>query len=227
LDIDDHLQDDQRAVVRVQLPPDERHAQGFRVAFGQNLVTNAEFSAAINRESRWRKPTGSYYLFNHCNPANPLEWSSDGTRLVVRTGFERHPVVGVTWFGARECARILGGRLPHANEWEHVSSGGGRHDYPWGDAPPSSELCNYGENVGSTTPVGSYPPGVTGLHDMSGNVGEWCLDSAAGFGIDAERIVKGGSWNRPAHELRSRHRRAKWGRMGTVSIGFRVVWDLE
>ncbi|MCX6584751.1 MAG: SUMF1/EgtB/PvdO family nonheme iron enzyme [Candidatus Aminicenantes bacterium] len=56
-------------------------------------------------------------------------------------------------------------------------------------------LANYGDNIGSTTPVGRYPEGATpeGLMDMAGNAWEWmdnCYDKDK-----YSRALRGGSWD--------------------------------
>ncbi|MDZ7308622.1 MAG: SUMF1/EgtB/PvdO family nonheme iron enzyme [candidate division KSB1 bacterium] len=68
-------------------------------------------------------------------------------------------------------------RLPTEIEWEWAATGGKRI-YPWGNEKPDETRANYGEKIGHTTPVGSYPAGATpeGLMDMAGNVWEWCLN---------------------------------------------------
>jgi formylglycine-generating enzyme required for sulfatase activity len=94
------------------------------------------------------------------------------------------------------------------------------------------ELANYAEHVGSTTEVGRYPANPWGLYDMAGNVEEWCMDwyfpAEVGMAEQVpcgEKVVKGGSWNKPASFLRCAHRRGKWHRLGSVAIGFRLVWE--
>jgi formylglycine-generating enzyme required for sulfatase activity len=149
------------------------------------------------------------------------------------------PVVGVSWFDARAYClwlSMLSGaeyRLPTEQEWEWAA--GGRREeagkvlkvkeYPWGDKPePTPKHANFGQNEGSTTPVGRYPDGATpeGLYDMAGNVWEWMenwYDSGKKW-----KSLRGGSWyDRPVN-LRCRARSYDFpdGRDG-LNYGFRVV----
>jgi len=120
------------------------------------------------------------------------------------------PVVGVTWRQARSYARWAGRDLPSEAEWERAARGKElRWRFPWGNARGTG-LANVWDGPlvgGGPLAVGSFPPTGWGVHDMAGNVWEWCEDRyrlgfkdlpadgsamASGWG----RSVRGGSWRR-------------------------------
>ncbi|MCX7806552.1 MAG: formylglycine-generating enzyme family protein, partial [Planctomycetota bacterium] len=85
-----------------------------------------------------------------------------------------------------------------------------------------------------TCAVGSYLPNPWGLHDMHGNVKEWCEDvfgkyykarvedpKVAGSGKD--RVLRGGSFHLPAHLCRSAAREKRHFEDRNDQNGFRVV----
>jgi formylglycine-generating enzyme required for sulfatase activity len=105
-------------------------------------------------------------------------------------GRDDHPVVQVSWDDARAFAEWAGKRLPTEAEWERAARGGleGKR-YAWGDEDPSLDLprCNIWQgrfpDVSTkrrgrerTSPVRTFPPNGFGLHDMAGNVWQWCAD---------------------------------------------------
>jgi formylglycine-generating enzyme required for sulfatase activity len=67
--------------------------------------------------------------------------------------------------------------------------------FPWGDSFPRRDLCNFDNQVGHPSPIGSYSQGVSpaGMHDAAGNVNNWVADVFwAGFGawcVSAERLT--------------------------------------
>jgi formylglycine-generating enzyme required for sulfatase activity len=128
---------------------------------------------------------------------------------------DRLPVESVSWLNAIEfCDRLsnftgVSYRLPSEAEWEYACRAGTDTPFAYGETI-TSQVANYGseyayaaESVGeyrqTTTPVGQFSPNGFGLHDMHGNVWEWCADlwhdSYAGAPTDSRAWVQGGNAN--------------------------------
>jgi formylglycine-generating enzyme required for sulfatase activity len=124
-----------------------------------------------------------------------------------------HPVVYVSWDDAKGYCEWVGGRLPTEAEWEKAAvwdeETKAKYVYPWGNSDPTPALLNYNDNIGDTTPVGTYADGVSpyGLFDMAGNVIEWVNDwydetyyynspSSNPLGPESgkDRVRRGGAW---------------------------------
>lgn len=129
----------------------------------------------------------------------------------IDSGYEDHPVVEVTWFGAQAYCEWRDARLPTEAEWEYAAAGGpDKNPYPWGSKPPNDCMANYFRKcAGGTTPVGSYPQDVSvfGVFDLGGNVSEWVYDwygryyyyfspkhNPQGPAKGVERVRRGRSW---------------------------------
>jgi len=101
-----------------------------------------------------------------------------------------HPVVHICWLDAVAYADWAGKRLPTEAEWEFAARGGlAEKRFVWGDELlvdgawqaniwqgnfPAENTADDG--FASTAPVATFPPNGFGLHDMAGNVWEWCAD---------------------------------------------------
>src|SRR3972149_2460822 len=128
----------------------------------------------------------------------------------------RNPVEQVSCDDCQEFAKMLnaqvpggGFRLPMEAEWEYACRAGSTGRFCFGDDDVG--LWEYawdeGNSGGQTHPVGQKRPNAWGLHDMHGNVSEWCSDwygesyrgwspaaDPPGLGSGGYRAYRGGSW---------------------------------
>ncbi len=164
-------------------------------------ITNAQYQAFV-------KTTGY---------SAPSHWSNGQ----IPKGKEQHPVVNVSWEDAQKFCSWAGVRLPGERQWEKAARGSDGRTYPWGEAAPDSRRCNFNNQVGDTTPVGSYPEGASpyGLQDMAGNVWEWCEDAYD----SSSRVLRGGAFDLNGYLVRcaARDRSDPFDR--GRDNGFRVV----
>lgn len=156
-------------------------------------------------------------------------------KLVIETGYARHPVVGVTWYGAAEYAAWVGKRLPTEAEWEVAAGGGVQSRYPCGEEIDKT-MANFFSS--DTTEVMSYPANVYGLYDMAGNVYEWCYDwyGYNFYEVSAQesycpvgplqgvyRVLRGGCWKSLKDDLRCAHRHRNNPGVVNSTYGFRCA----
>ena len=144
-------------------------------------------------------------------------------------GKGRRPVVGVSWNDAKEyvawLARKTGQpyRLLSGAEWEYAARANTATMFSWGNPPgrgnANCDGCGSKWDKKQTAPVGSFKPNAWGLHDMHGNVGEWCEDA-----YDATaRVQRGGGWFDSPFSLRASLRLGSEPTNRHHDVGFRLA----
>jgi len=177
-------------------------------------------------QGQWQRIMGS----------NPSHFSSCGDNC---------PVENVSWRDVQEFIRKLNNqsgkryRLPTEAEWEYAARSGGKRE-KWSGTSDGSSLGDYAwydaNSGGQTHPVGQKRPNGLGLHDMSGNVWEWCQDwygrnyysssgrdNPGGPSSGSHRVIRGGSWNSDAADARAAFRNRYIPVIRDSFLGFRLA----
>ncbi len=198
----------------------------------QTEVTNAQFRG---------------FRSTHCS----------GTGLSAEFDRGEYPAVLMTWHLAHEYCTWAGLRLPTEAEWEYAAQAGDGRLLPWGlDWPPPEGVENladatarrvvdlpeviegYEDGCGRTTVAGRFPPNPFGLHDLAGNVQEWCSDfygayppgdalNPRGPATGQDRVVRGGCWASGSRFLLRCARRQRYApEVKSHRIGFRPAMSV-
>ena len=196
-------------------------------------VTQAEYQAVMGSNPSYFQ--GASYPNSANRPVETLSWNDAMAYCAALTARER------------AAGRLPAGyqyRLPTEAEWEYCCRAGTTTEFHYGNSLVCGQAsfwysyhtnssCN---NSYGTAVVGGYAANAWGLHDMHGNVWEWCLDAwdgssnyPAGAVTDPyvssgfSRVRRGGGWNSLSRGCRSAYRNGLCPTCGDLNLGFRVV----
>lgn len=172
------------------------------------------------------------------------QWQALMDRASTHYKGDNLPVENVSWHKVTEfCIKLAektgkAYRLPTEAEWEHACRAGSTGKYCFGDN--NALLDNFAwhaKNASDRThPVGEKLANDWGLHDMHGNVWEWCQDwydedyywespkeNPQGPTSGKQRVLRGGSFSHPKDQCRSSHRGCYTPETVYRYVGFRIV----
>jgi len=227
---------------------------------GKYAVTIAQFKAFIE-DSGYQTDAdkdGGSNIWNGKEwvKTKDVNWRCDVNGKVRPDSEHNHPVIHVSWNDAKACADWyskktgLKFRLPTEAEWEYAAREGGKKiRFGNGKDIADPKEINFagseaykkdysvaGEYRQKTVPVDSFQPNALGLHQMSGNVWEWCEDwyhsdykgapadgSAWLSPAGSYRVVRGGSWSDDPQGVRAAVRSGGAPGNRFNSFGFRLA----
>ena len=186
--------------------------------------------------------------------ANPSYWYASYKNNRMKKAINlRHPVDTVSWPDAQKLLSRIDLLLPTEAEWERAARAG-RSVSIWAGTSKIGELREFANINGSETkdwgftgqqpghndgytyhaPVGSFSPNRFGLHDMTGNVLEWCLDAQFSYETEAGYrgirgikrssqypVNRGGSFLSLAARARVAYRNTNNPEAGGAALGIR------
>lgn len=213
---------------------------------GKYEVTNAEFTSFLNAKGNQVKDWQKKYSFKNTQAQIIFQ----DTIFLVRKSFMDYPVSGVSWHEAKAYTSWLNERtglnyrLPSEAEWEYAARGGSigeKSAFLYSGSHDIEKVAWYGGNSGNqANSVGVKQANQLGLHDMSGNVWEWCediwhenYDGVPRGGTvwlngrdSSRRVLRGGSWyiDDPWY-FRVINRNGDFPAVQNIYTGFRLARD--
>lgn len=203
---------------------------------GKYPVTNEEYAFFLNHYGSDVMKAGD---FKGQKMVEEDQWSLRKVSEVwqAQKGYERHLIIHVSWYGAKEYCNWLKGEtgenyaLPSEWYWEYAASGGQKSKgFQYAGSNDIEEVAWYRKNSydkGENHPdygthqVGQKAPNELNLYDMSGNVWEWCEE--VWENKKDVRVIRGGSWSFIDNYCRVSDRFRSYTDVRYYNTGFRLA----
>ncbi len=233
-------------------------------SIGRCEVTVAQYAKFLNEYGSLKVKEGQYKGKDLIEVNSCKILKKDG-RWVAWEDYENYPMCEVSWYGAQEFCKHYGLLLPTEFQWEYAACGGTlllNEDLLQPIPYPISNRASYkgfreklekhaafawyrNNSQGKVQPVGRLQPNVLGVHDMSGNVWEWCYNEdwdwerdcikgelknpvgirSSYYGMDKRRIFRGGSYDVDLSRWFIRLRLSLQANRSRYNLGFRVCFE--
>ena len=182
---------------------------------GKYPITNQQFASFL-RDYQSNTVKSGKYKGEKIIESHPWGVTQKKQQWVISRGYEQHPIIAVSWYGALTYCEWLSEqtgkvyRLPSEAEWEYAARGGiESKGFLYSGGNKLKEVGWYRQNSHRETKrLGLKQSNELGLYDMSGNVREWCADhwhnnydgapedGSIWIGEEGDgRVVRGGSWD--------------------------------
>jgi formylglycine-generating enzyme required for sulfatase activity len=217
-------------------PVHEVFLDGFWI--GKFAVTVAQYMKFVKSTDshfpQWIEKDGEYNIATGTNDF----YKKLGRTLIGET----YPIVGVSWYDAVAFAEWLSENsentfsLPTEAQWEYAARSGGKLEKYSGGVELGQVAWYCDNSNGVPHPVGTKSPNGLGIHNMCGNVSEWCQDIYSRFayekharnnpiylGDGTQRVVRGGSYNYGPRDVRCTDRSIFVPEVRTNDLGFRLI----